>query len=83
MRPGETLLDMVRRHVRRGAAHVRQQEELVRHLEATGSPLLEDARALLAEFIASQTAHLTHLGQLEDEVRAGRRDAGGNLRLRI
>jgi hypothetical protein len=75
----ETLLEMARLHVRDGAVRVRQQRELVQHRDDTQSPLLKEATALLAEFIASEADHQRHLAKFEQEIRAGRREVNGTL----
>lgn len=79
MKPGETLLEMVGRHVREGQGHIVRQRDLVRHLEETASPLAEEARVLLTRFALSQDQHESHLAQITEEIRSARRDAGGNL----
>jgi hypothetical protein len=79
MMPGETPLAMVQRHVREGEGHILRQRDLVQHLEATQSPLTEEARTLLAWFNSLQDDHKTHLAQIEEEIRSGRRDADGNV----
>jgi len=83
MRPGETLLEMARRHVREGAAHVTRQREIYRDLDAAESPMASEAFALLRQFEASQREHQRHLAQIEDEQLAGLRDPGGELLPRL
>ena len=60
----ETDLEMVRRHVRQGAAHVVRQFQLVAKLRADGRPT-EVAEQLLATFEESQRQHEAHLARLE------------------
>jgi len=79
MRPGETLLQMVHRHVDEGERHVREQTELVARLAAAQSGCLDEARAVLAMFQSTQAAHERHRDQIEDEIRTGIRDAAGQL----
>lgn len=63
--PGqETELEMIRRHVRQGAAHVAQQRGIVARLRASGQPT-EAALQLLATFEATQQQHKAHLARLE------------------
>jgi len=48
MRAGETELQMCVRHVAEQENRIARQEVLVEHLRERGSPLLDDARQLLA-----------------------------------
>jgi len=59
----ETELEMVRRHVRQGAACVTRQFQLVAKLRANGQPT-EVAEQLLAIFEESQWHHQAHLARL-------------------
>lgn len=61
---GKTELEMVRRHVRQGAARVARQFRLVAKLRADGRPT-EVAEQLLASFEEVQRQHETHLARLE------------------
>ena len=60
----ETDLEMVRRHVRQGAAHVARQFQRVAKLRADGQST-EVAEQLLATFEESQRQHEAHLARLE------------------
>ena len=62
----EDELEMVRRHVRQGAAHVARQSQLVAELRADGRPT-EIAEQLLAVFEESQQQHEAHLARLEEK----------------
>lgn len=79
MTPSETPLEMVQRHVREGEDRIRRQRDLVQHLEATQSPLTDEARTLLGTFNSSQDDHKRRLAQIEEEMQLGRRDVDGNL----
>ena len=59
----ETELEMVRRHVRQGAAGVTRQFQLMAKLRANGRPV-EVAEQLLASFEESQWQHEAHLARL-------------------
>jgi len=78
MRPGETLIEMARRHVTEGEAHVRKQHEIIERLRADELPT-SAAQQLLAEFEQALEDHRGHLLRFEDEQRAGLRDQAGNL----
>lgn len=60
----ETELEMVRRHVRQGAAGVTRQFQLVAKLRASGQPI-EVAEQLLETFEECQRQHEAHLARLE------------------
>ena len=75
----EAPLEMVQRHVRLGEAHIQRRQEIIDQLEASRSPLIENARALMVVLMSSMDSHLGHLAMIEEEQRAGRRDALGNL----
>ncbi len=60
----ETELEMVRGHVRQGAACVARQFQLVAELRADGRPT-EAAERLLANFEEIQRQHEAHLARLE------------------
>lgn len=77
MRPGETLLEMARRHVREGEAHVAGQRAIVARLGAHGLPT-GDAEALLAEFESTLRDHQTSLMRMLEEQRLGLRDEAGD-----
>jgi hypothetical protein len=87
MSPSETPLEMVSRHVSEGEAYIAQQVLLVERLRRSDTSakerqdLLSEAEALLVEFRATQSAHITHLRQIRSEQEAGLRDADGNLKL--
>ena len=68
----ETELEMVRRHVREGMAHVTRQREIVADFEDHGFPI-DLARELLSEFEATLGEHERHLMRLIDE-REGKSD---------
>jgi hypothetical protein len=60
---GETELEMVRRHIREGYAHVARQYEIIVELRASGHSIVL-AEALLATFLTTQTAHENHLARI-------------------
>ena len=76
MRPGETLIEMARRHVAEGEAHVRKQWEIIDRLAAHGLPT-DEALQLLHEFEATLLDHWASVARIEEEQRRGRRDASG------
>ena len=65
----ETTLEMVRRHVAEGHAHVERQKEIIAMLDRDGHDTVE-ARALLKVFEQSQAQHVAHLHRLETEAGA-------------
>lgn len=79
MRPGETLIEMARRHVAEGEAHVRNQREMISWLRDKGLPL-DSALELLRTFEGLLQDHRASLAHIEDEQRKGQRDACGNPR---
>ena len=79
MTDNETPLEMVQRHIRQGVEILRHQHDLVQHLEATHSPLADEARVLLSTLDSSQADHKRHLARIELDMQSGRRDADGNL----
>ncbi|THK37087.1 hypothetical protein EHS39_16725 [Ensifer sp. MPMI2T] len=64
MREGETEIEMVRRHVRDGAAVVARQQELVGRLLVNGLAT-QAAEQMLAQFESAQRQHQEHLDRLE------------------
>ncbi|RWC38229.1 MAG: hypothetical protein EOS55_31385 [Mesorhizobium sp.] len=70
MREGETEIEMVRRHVRDGAAIVVRQHELVGRLQANGLAT-QAAEQMLAQFEGAQRQHQEHLDRLEAAQIAG------------
>ena len=64
MRPGETEIEMVRRHVRDGAQAVARQREMIEHLREEGLPS-DEAQRLLLQFEDLQRQHEQHLQRLE------------------
>jgi hypothetical protein len=78
MKPGETLLEMARRHVREGEGHVREQRGIVARL-SEDSLVAEVARQLLTEFEQGLDDHRASLERIEAEIWLGHRDPGGEL----
>ena len=72
MRPNETELQMVMRHVRDGAAIVARQTALIKRLAALGLPT-DEAEDLLILLERLEAEHILHLKRL------GLRDAGTTL----
>lgn len=60
----ETKLEMLRRHVKEGAAHVAKQRALVARMQASRLPT-DEAEALLANFENLQRQHEDHLARAE------------------
>ena len=69
MAKGETELQMVRRHVREGEAHVQRQREFITEMWERGGPT-DIAVTLLEAFQDTLRQHKAHLARLE-----GRDDA--------
>jgi hypothetical protein len=68
MAGNETELEMVRRHVRQGAAHIERQRDVLARLEGLGNvSLVAQAKQLLGEFQAIQREHESHLERLLKE----------------
>lgn len=63
MRPEETEIDMVRRHLRDGAIHVARQHQLIAQMRAQGQPT-SLAEELLAHFEQIMILHEEHLARL-------------------
>lgn len=63
MKPDETELEMVERHVASGDRIIACQRALIARLATTGSHY-DAARALLATFIETQALHRQHLARL-------------------
>ena len=78
MEPGETLIEMARRHVAQGETHVRSQRDILARLDRDGLPT-DIALELLHEFEGSLEDHRESLARIEREQRSGRRDGAGNL----
>ena len=64
MRPNETELQMVMRHVRDGAAIIARQTALIKRLAALGLPT-DEAEELLVLLKRIQSEHILHLKRLE------------------
>lgn len=65
MRPGETELEMVQRHVADGERHIDTQCALIAKMERTGGNI-EVAVTLLESFVETQSLHREHLERLLD-----------------
>lgn len=78
MRAAETIVDMVRRHVREGQRIVRDQRALVAQLRRDGHPTAV-AEQLLAEFEHALEIHYADLRLIEEGQRRGLRHADGSL----
>lgn len=76
MRSRETLVEMARRHVSEGEAHVRKQCQIVARLFDRGLPA-DDALRLLATFEGALEDHRASLARIEEEQGLGLRDASG------
>ena len=63
MRPGESEMDQVCRHVEEGRCHVKRQREIVSGLRAMNADTTL-AEQLLVDFESILDAHLTHLRRL-------------------
>lgn len=61
-RPGETEIEMVRRHIREGEEHVAHQRGIVASLP--DSDLAKTARQLLETFKQALESHQEHLARL-------------------
>jgi hypothetical protein len=59
----ETEIEMVRRHVQEGEAHVRDQRRMVMYFRDNGYDAVE-AERLLVNFERLQDAHVAHLNRL-------------------
>ena len=70
---------MAQRHVYEGEIRILRQRALVHYLEISQSLPTDNALELLAMFHSIQDRHETHLGQIEDGIKSGQRDADGNL----
>lgn len=81
MQPGETPIEMARRHVAQGEAHVRRQREIVARLSERQLPS-QEAMELLLEFEDTLQDHRASLARMEQEQQLGQRDASGNLQAR-
>ncbi len=64
MNTEESKLEMLRRHVREGAAHITQQRTLISRLQRAKISTA-DAYALLATFEELQRQHESHLAKVE------------------
>ena len=64
MRPGETELQMVQRHVADGKRHIADQRALITKLERMGADTVA-AETLLGNFSDMQALHLEHLARLQ------------------
>ena len=65
MRPGETELEMVSRHVADGDRQIEKQRALIAHMESTGASTVV-VRALLDSFLDVQKLHCEHLARLQN-----------------
>ena len=63
MQPGETEIEMVRRHIREGAICVARQHEVVALLRAQGKST-ELAEELLGQFEQIMVLHEEHLARI-------------------
>ena len=63
MMPGETELEMVRRHVCRGLVHVSRQHEIIAKLRKANHPT-QLAEAVLLTLQSVQAEHEFHLKRL-------------------
>lgn len=61
---GETELEMVRRHVREGAANLERQAATIGELADIGAPT-EEAKTLLEIFRVIQAKHVAHLERIQ------------------
>jgi hypothetical protein len=68
MRPGETELEMVMRHVRQGREHLARQLQLIQRLNAKGLRTGE-AERLLSNMEDLQRLHEAHLAYLQNSKR--------------
>jgi len=68
MKPTETLLEMVERHVREGEAHVRRQRAIILELREIGYPT-ETAEQLLLQFETTLECHRQHLSRIRTKDR--------------
>ena len=66
MSSAESVIEMLRRHVREGARHVANQHELITRLKQHSLPTA-DAEALLITFEELQRQHEEHLARVEAE----------------
>lgn len=66
MSSAETVIEMLRRHVREGARHIANQHLLIARLKQHSLPT-EDAEALLVTFEQLQRQHEDHLARVEAE----------------
>jgi hypothetical protein len=78
MLTGETPIEMARRHVREGEAHVAKQHALIARLRDHALPT-DVAEQLLAAFEAGLADHRASVARMEAEQQTGRRDVDGNL----
>ncbi|KMO15973.1 hypothetical protein [Methylobacterium platani] len=62
--PGETALEMARRHVVEAEIRVLRQRALVSRLDPAGGRVAEMARRLLADFQSDLAAHRAHLARV-------------------
>lgn len=69
MTPGESELEMVRRHVAEGERHVQSQVEIIAHLQTLGAPTLL-AEQLKRQFEELLVMHRQHLAKLEGSTSA-------------
>ena len=65
MRPGETELQMVQRHVADGKRHIADQRALITKLQGAEADTTV-AETLLGNFLDVQALHLEHLARLQD-----------------
>lgn len=77
MRPGETLVEMARRHVREGEAHVQKQRAIIERLRDANVET-STAEDLLAEFEECLAEHRMSLERMLEEQRLGQRNAAGD-----
>lgn len=85
MTASETPLQMVRRHIAEGEAHIAKQVLVIETLRTLNSSaegsgaLLTAAEALLDQFRSTQTSHIDHLRMIQQDQGDGLRDEHGNL----
>ena len=78
MRPNETELQMVMRHVRDGGAIVARQTALIKRLAALGLPT-DEAEELLVLLERIQSEHILHLKALEQPDAGTTREGKSNV----
>jgi hypothetical protein len=82
MKPGETLIQMARRHVSEAEMHVQKQHGIIARLNTSGLPA-DQAQELLHEFEATLEDHRASLARIEEGRLIGVRDATGALSVQM